>query len=94
MVGDQSGPLVAGSTFVGHRIGRVLGRGGMGVVYEAHHLTLDRFAAIKVRRVDGDPVANHRFLREARAVARVTTMWLPCWMPALPMASCFWCWNL
>ena len=71
MVGDQSGPLVTGSTFVGHRIGRVLGRGGMGVVYEAHHLTLDRFAAIKVRRVDGDPVANHRFLREARAVARV-----------------------
>jgi serine/threonine-protein kinase len=71
MVGDQSGPLVAGSTFVGHRIGRVLGRGGMGVVYEAHHLTLDRIAAIKVRRVDGDPVANQRFLREARAVARV-----------------------
>jgi serine/threonine-protein kinase len=52
---------------------RELGRGGMGVVYAARHRTIGRPAAIKVigedMSRDADAVA--RFLREARAVARL-----------------------
>ncbi len=57
-----------------------IGRGGMGVVFRAYHPGLDRFYAIKViqasprqaglaRRVASAPI--ERFLREARAVARI-----------------------
>ncbi|QDV68643.1 Serine/threonine-protein kinase PknB [Rosistilla carotiformis] len=49
----------------------LLGRGGMGTVYQARDPELDRDVAIKVARVDGtDPAEMHRRLhREARAVA-------------------------
>lgn len=56
-----------------YRIERLLGRGGMGAVYEATDLRLARSVAIKV--IEGerftDPVARQRFAREARASARV-----------------------
>src|SRR3954462_13099102 len=42
------GELAAGSTFAGHRIETVAGRGGMGVVYRATQLALERTAALKV----------------------------------------------
>jgi len=52
---------------------RVIGRGGMGTVYEAQHPSLGKRVAVKAmkRSLVGDPVAEARFLREARAIARL-----------------------
>ncbi|HET9371061.1 MAG TPA: protein kinase [Vicinamibacterales bacterium] len=57
-----------------YRVVREIGQGGMGVVYAAHDDRLDRAVAIKVVRPDlvADPVSRQRFLREARAAARVS----------------------
>jgi serine/threonine-protein kinase len=57
-----------------YRIERRLGRGGMGTVYEARDLALDRAVAAKVMREDlvGSAEAAERFQREARSAARLT----------------------
>ncbi|AKV03853.1 Serine/threonine protein kinase PrkC, regulator of stationary phase [Labilithrix luteola] len=55
------------------RIDHLLGEGGMGVVFGAHHLTLNERVAIKVLRPEAtsEPEAVARFLREARAAVRI-----------------------
>ena len=57
-----------------YRVTRILGQGGMGVVYAAHDDRLDRPVAIKVVRPDvlADSAAITRFRREARAAARIS----------------------
>ncbi len=57
----------------GYQIDRVLGRGGMGTVYLARQLSLDRSVALKVmsRRWANDPVFVARFTREAYAAAQL-----------------------
>ena len=56
-----------------YRILREVGRGGMGVVYEAQQLSLGRHVAIKVLPSHSllDPRQLARFQREARSAARL-----------------------
>jgi eukaryotic-like serine/threonine-protein kinase len=57
-----------------YSIDRELGRGGMGIVYLAHEVHLDRLVAIKLlppERAE-DPSLRERFLREARHAAKLS----------------------
>jgi len=65
--------LHPGDVFAGHRIEGLAGRGGMGVVYRATELTLDRVVALKLiaPSLAGDPDFRARFLRESRAAASI-----------------------
>ena len=56
-----------------YRLTRVLGQGGMGVVYEAFDTSLDRKVAVKLitESFSGDGDAAERLLREAQASARL-----------------------
>jgi tetratricopeptide (TPR) repeat protein/tRNA A-37 threonylcarbamoyl transferase component Bud32 len=58
----------------GYEVTSVHGRGGMGIVYKARHLTLNRTVALKML-LTGDfasAAERKRFLREAQAVARLS----------------------
>lgn len=65
----QSEPLMPGCSLAGYRIVRELGYGGMGVVYEAVHVDLDRPVALKILRPWSGGSARRRFLNEARTAA-------------------------
>ena len=56
-----------------YRIVRILGRGGMGSVYEVHHQRLDRRQALKVINPElvDNPQALLRFEQELKAVAKL-----------------------
>lgn len=57
-----------------YSIEREVGRGGMGVVYLAHEVHLDRPVAIKLLPPERaiDPAVRERFLREARLAAKLS----------------------
>jgi ABC-type branched-subunit amino acid transport system substrate-binding protein len=63
--------LAPGSSFAGYRIESFVGRGGMGVVYRATDLSLDRPVALKLiaPELADDPRFRERFLVEPRLAA-------------------------
>lgn len=60
-------PIFAG----GCKIGRLLGVGGMAVVYEATHVASGEAVAIKLISREGEPQDRDDFAREVRAIARL-----------------------
>ena len=65
--------LAPGTVFAGHRIEALAGHGGMGVVYRATHLALDRIVALKViaPALVEDAPTRQRFLRESKLAASI-----------------------
>jgi serine/threonine-protein kinase len=65
--------LKPGLIIAGYRIEAVLGHGGMGQVYRATQLSMNRGVAFKVLspKLAGNPRFRERFLREARAAGRL-----------------------
>jgi len=70
LIPSRHGPRLIADKY---RLERLLGRGGMGAVYAAVHVELDRPTAIKLLLPDflWDAQALERFRREARAAARL-----------------------
>jgi WD40 repeat protein len=65
--------IESGARLGGYRLERVLGRGGMGVVYAAEDLRLGRTVALKVLapELSTDPAFAQRFLRETKIAASI-----------------------
>src|SRR5262245_57995965 len=75
-IGTGPRPIAIGATISGrYRIERAIGEGGMGRVFAARQLGLDRMVAIKVLRPElvHEPGALERFQREARLVASLAS---------------------
>jgi tRNA A-37 threonylcarbamoyl transferase component Bud32 len=80
LTGPYQGSFVAPSAdelaayFPQLEILELLGQGGMGAVYKARQVKLDRLVALKIlpSAASRDPAFAERFMREARALARLT----------------------
>ncbi len=66
-------PLIGQIVDGRYRIEAQLGEGGMGVVYSARHVVIDKRVAVKLlrREFSGDPSLLQRFVQEARAATSI-----------------------
>ncbi|MFO0814561.1 MAG: protein kinase [Gemmatales bacterium] len=75
LVSAHAGPGVSSSTGLpiipGYEVLEHLGRGGMGRVFKARHLKLDRIDAIKMVAVGADETVIQRLIEEAKAIAKL-----------------------
>jgi DNA-binding beta-propeller fold protein YncE/predicted Ser/Thr protein kinase len=73
LLSGQDSELQAGDVFAGYRVTGIAGRGGMGVVYEAEQLDLQRPVALKLiaTPLARDADFRERFVRESRAAAAI-----------------------
>lgn len=69
----SSGRGLVGKTIAGYQIFERIGRGGMGTVFRAKQVALDRDVALKVlsARYSNDKTFINRFFKEAQAAARL-----------------------
>ncbi|GAA2147339.1 hypothetical protein GCM10009760_38150 [Kitasatospora kazusensis] len=66
-------PDLSGQQLAGYRLGRVIGRGGMAVVYQAEDLRLGRTVAVKLLAPElaRNDVFRQRFARESKIAAAI-----------------------
>ncbi len=72
-MGDTTADSREGSQFGPYRLRRLVGRGGMGDVYEAEDTVRERVVALKLmsQTLSSDPVFRSRMQREARTAGRL-----------------------
>lgn len=72
-MGDTTADSREGSQFGPYRLRRLIGRGGMGDVYEAEDTVRERTVALKLmsQTLSNDPVFRSRMQREARTAGRL-----------------------
>jgi serine/threonine protein kinase, bacterial len=72
-MGDTTADSREGSQFGPYRLRRLVGRGGMGDVYEAEDTVRERIVALKLmsQTLSDDPVFRSRIQREARTAGRL-----------------------
>lgn len=73
-IAPQAGVPTALTDHPRYRVGELLGVGGMGAVYKAEHLLMQRPVALKLinRELVDRPATSERFRREVRAAGRLT----------------------
>ncbi|MFH1489238.1 MAG: protein kinase [Pseudomonadota bacterium] len=73
VVQDTAEEIKGGTVFVDFEIDRLIGRGGMGIVYLGRQISLDRPVAVKVLKqsIAQNEEFIHRFTREARTAAQI-----------------------
>ncbi len=71
--GEREDPLVGTILNERYAINRLIGEGGMGLVYEAMHVAIEKRVALKVLRDDfsGRPEVVERFKQEAKSASRI-----------------------
>src|SRR5260370_30097785 len=72
-MGDTTADSREGTQFGPYRLRRLVGRGGMGDVYEAEDTVRERIVALKLmsQTLSNDPVFRSRMQREARTAGRL-----------------------